>query len=122
MNEIAINASLCVTDQTSPTDALQTGETTASLTNDNRVHLKITIPTTLTAVPVTGLVLPGWAMFVNHDTTNYVDLYSSLAGTRFARVPAGLSCGPLLLSPDQLAPYARANAAACVIEILIQDT
>lgn len=123
-NEILFNASLAITDATSPTRALQTGDVTATIANDNQIGIKFPVLTTLTAVPVFGLVAPGWAIFVNRDPTNTIDLYTDNGANkkRFAVLPPGGGAALLQLGLDAQAPYAQARVATCQMEILVLDS
>lgn len=123
-NEITVNASLSIVDSTSQIKALQSGDVLATITTHQQELLKMSIATTATAIPVSSLTSPGWAIFINRDATNYIDLYTDNGANKklFARLPAGgLPC-LLFLGTDAKAPYALANTAACLMEFLILDT
>jgi len=65
------------------------------------------------------VTLGGWCYIINHDATNYVELYDSVAGGYFATLEAGEVFMGRINSAVTL--QARANTAACEIEYLIVD-
>lgn len=69
------------------------------------------------AIPVADIGTPGYAFFHNLDATNYVEIGSDTAGTfrPFAKLKAGQFC----LVPLSIAPYAKANTAACDLEYAV---
>ncbi|MGD0013110.1 MAG: hypothetical protein ABSD56_01605 [Bryobacteraceae bacterium] len=66
------------------------------------------------------LTTVGWAAFVNHDPTNYVDLMTAVAGVAFARLLPG-ECAVFRLPAAMVAPAALAHTADCLIEYLILE-
>lgn len=122
-NEVTVNASLVIKDATSPTRALQSGDVSADITTDAQIFQKMSVATAATAVPVTGLTTPGWAIFINRDATNYIDLYTDNGANKkhFARLNPSKPA-LLFLGADCLTPYAKAHTAACIMEFLILDT
>lgn len=78
-----------------------------------------TIGTTYEAVTVgADLGTAGWSMFINHDTTNYVEIGLDVGAAFY---------GLIKLMPGELALfrlttstfYARANTGACKLEVVI---
>jgi hypothetical protein len=63
----------------------------------------------------------GWAVFYNHDSTNYVEIGIDDTGTFEAviKLEAGEAAGPLRLASS--APYAQANTAAVDLEYVILE-
>lgn len=124
-NEITVNGSLAIVDATSPAKAVQSGDVSQTITTHQQILQKLSVATVATAIPVVGLTAPGWAIFVNRDPTNYIDLYTDNGANKkaFARLPpGGTPCGPFFLGTDAKAPYALAHTAACLMEYLICDT
>lgn len=123
-NELTISGSLCVTDATSPTRALQSGDVSATITKDGQILQKIPVAIVATPIPVNNLTSPGWAIFINRDPTNYIDIYSDNGVNKkaIARLFPNTPCGPIFLGTDCKAPYALANVAPCIMEFLICDT
>lgn len=126
-NEITVTASLAY----SNTAASIVGKLLAmvakgfSISGVNLVVATMAVPTAggggPAALPgLNALTTVGWAMIVNHDATNYVDLYTGVAGVAFARLLAG-ECAVFRLPAAMTAPAAMAHTAACLIEYLILE-
>jgi hypothetical protein len=47
------------------------------------------VPTAVTAIPVSAITTPGYFMVTNRDDTNFVDVYSSAAGAACVRIKPG---------------------------------
>jgi hypothetical protein len=83
------------------------------------------IAVTDTAIKLGDITTPGYALFVNRDTVNFVDLKVAAAGAIFARLEAdedgdghgGVAL--LKLGSGAQVPVAIANTLPCVIEVLI---
>jgi hypothetical protein len=80
------------------------------------------VPTTAggTPIPLTGLSSLGWALIVNNDPTNLVDVLVAVGGTIFAQMLPG---EPLLMrfGAGVTAPAVVANGAPVDIEYLILE-
>ena len=72
---------------------------------------------TATAFPLGQVVNPGFCVFVNLDTVNYVSLQNGAGGSEFSRL---LQSGPFFgpLGPA-VVPYAVANTGPCYVQFLI---
>lgn len=82
----------------------------------------LTIPTSDTAVTLTGITTPGWAIFRNLDATNYVDFGPDSGGAivPFGRMEAGEpAC--FRLQPSGLTLRMQANTASCRVEIEVME-
>lgn len=84
----------------------------------------LSVPTTAggTAIPLGVVTTPGFALFTNLDTTNYVLVGKqvSAAFVDFLKVKPGETVGPVRLSTT--APYALANAGAVLLNYtILQD-
>lgn len=122
-NEITVNGSLFITDATSPTKALQSGDVPYTIVTDQQVMQKMSVPVTKTAIDVSALVSPGWALFINRDPTNTINLFVSVAAsTPFATLAPGMPCGPIFLGSGAKAPYAQSLVAPCVMDYFVCDT
>lgn len=61
---------------------------------------------------------PGWFYIKNLDATNYVEIYTALAGVALLKLKAGeFAVGRFTVA----APCARANVADCLVEYLIAE-
>jgi hypothetical protein len=117
-NEITLNASLAYEDSEGTEDSLSLVNILASVTSKRITHVKQSIGTSETALSLGGVSSPGWCLFVNRDTVNYVELKVATSGAIFGKLPPG---GPALiyLGSGAQVPYALANGAACQVEALI---
>lgn len=80
------------------------------------------VPTTAggTAIPVSSLSNLGYAMFVNLDATNYVDIMSATSGTAFVRLQPGDSA-LFRFTSTITAPAMLAHTGACDVQFLIME-
>ena len=100
------------------------GSMTIDQTNKRKVANVQNIPTTAagTALTLGAVTVPGYAMFRNLDSTNYVEVGDTSAGVFVPslRIDAGKYNGPVRLA--MTAPKARANAAAVDLDYTILDS
>jgi hypothetical protein len=84
------------------------------------VHAKVSVGTSEEAIDLGDLSAPlGWAMFVNRDSTNYVELrLGTGASNDMVRVNAG-EFALFRFGSDVSAPYLIAPTAACQVEYRI---
>lgn len=86
------------------------------------VYDTISIPTSVTAIPLGSVTQPHWALFMNMDPTNYIQLQVGAGGAPWARMLGGTApygdFALVPLEPSSL-PYAIANTAACQMEYAI---
>lgn len=126
-NEINVTASLAY----SNTAASIVGKLLAllnkafNISGVNLVVATFSVPTVSGGGPAAlpgldALTTVGWGCFVNHDSANYVDLYTAAAGVAFARLLPG-ECAVFRLPAGMTAPAALAHTAACLIEYLILE-
>lgn len=75
----------------------------------------VLVPTTWTAISLNNLASLDILMIHNTDDTNYIELASDAAGAhKFSKVAAGRAN---LISPSGNTIYAKANTAACLINV-----
>lgn len=93
-----------------------------NITGKNYAQGMMAVPTTAggTVIPVSNLASLGWACFKNNDATNYVDLYSAVSGTLFARLMPG-ELALFRFNPAITAPAAIAHTLAVAMEYLILE-
>lgn len=85
------------------------------------IHAKQSIGTSEEAIVLGENTSPGWAFFINRDSTNYVELRVATGGAKFTKLKPGEFC-LLRLGSGAQAPFAIADTAACVLEYLICST
>lgn len=123
-SELTLNASIAFEDSEGSAFALQVIDFIQSISTKKFIHLKQNIGITEEALYLGELTSLGYAMFLNWDQTNYVELRVATAGTKFATLkPAISTTAPgfalLFLGSGITAPYAIANSAACQVEYAI---
>ncbi len=96
-------------------------EVLASVAADRCIRHKQNIGTSAEAINLASVAAPRCAIFINRDTTNYVEIYTSNGGVIFCKLKAGEGC-VVPLGSGVTAPYARANTAAIELEYVIVDT
>ena len=82
---------------------------------------KMNVGTSEEAVALGEATAPGWAIFINRDTTNFIELRVATGGAKFAKLKAG-ECCLLRLGSGAQVPYAIADTAACQMEYCIINT
>ncbi len=94
----------------------------SSITGTHYAEGMMSVPTTAggTAIPVSNLANLGIACFKNNDPTNYVDLYTAVSGTLFARLLPG-DIALFRFNPGVTAPAAIAHTLAVNLEFLILE-
>lgn len=83
-------------------------------------HFVQNIGTTEEAIDLGDVTTGGWWFAWNRDSTNWVEIRVGTGGADFVRLEAGEFFAGRL-SPDNAAPYAIADTAACNVEFLIID-
>ena len=117
-NEVMISANLAYSDASGVKDELGVASFLADVTTKQTRRSQQSIATTETTLNLGGLAAVGWAVLVNLDATNYVELKTGASGTIFAKIPPGGVC-LLCLGSGVTAPVAVANTAACLLDILL---
>lgn len=93
----------------------------ASISTKKFTWAKQNIATSEEAINLGEATAPGYAIFINRDATNYIELKVATSGAIFAKLKAG-ECCLLRLGSGAQVPYAIANTAACQLEYLILIT
>jgi hypothetical protein len=116
--ELTLNASLEYEDSEGSSDSLELTNGIANVSSKKFIHHKQTIGTSEEAIVLGEISSPGWAFFINRDSTNYIELKVASSGAIFAKLHPG-RIAMLYLGSGGQAPYAVANTAACILEFLI---
>ena len=123
-NEITVTGQLAYNNAalSIPQEILNFLPTKFSIAGKNFVSGTMAVPTTAggTAIPLGNLSAPGWGMFVNLDSANYVELLTAVSGTKFPQLMAG---EPALFrfDPSVTAPAAIAHTATVLMAYLILE-
>lgn len=122
-NEISFTASLTITKPSVLPTPLNMAVTNLlkSMGGNFAIQDSMSVPITSTAVPLGSVTTPHWAVFVNMDPANYIQLYNGVAGAVFARLLGGTPFGDWAIVPLDPAcvPFAIANTQACQMAYLI---
>jgi hypothetical protein len=73
------------------------------------------------ALDLGSVAAPGWAVFINTDATNYVEIGSFVGGTFYPLMKL-LAGEAQMVRLAVAAPYARANGASVSLFYIIYDT
>lgn len=123
-NEVTLTApSLAYADSEGADEILTLAEKQASVSSKKYIKAKQSIGFAAEeAINLGEVTAPGWAFFINRDTTNFIELRVATSGAKFAKLLAGEPAGPFRLGSGAQAPYAIADTAACVLEYMIINT
>lgn len=120
-NEITLNASLAYSDSENTEDAVALVNLLATVATKRITRVKQSIAITETAISLGGVSAPGWAMFVNRDETNFIELRVATSGAKFAKLKPG-EFALLRLGSGAQVPYAISDTAACQLDLLLVST
>lgn len=122
-NEVTVSVpSLAYADSEGANEILTLAEKQASVSSKKYIKAKQSIGTSEEAIVLGEVTAPGWAFFINRDSTNYIELRVATSGAKFAKMLAGEPAGPFRLGSGAQVPYAIADTGACVLEYLIVNT
>lgn len=127
-NELTMSGSISYEDSEGASQELSIADVIKSVTTKRYVKLKQNVGITEEAVNLGDITAPGYAIFINRDETNFINLKVATSGAIFARLDAdtdGNGTGGfaiLKLGSGAQAPYAIADTAACQMEIFIVST
>lgn len=119
-SEFTLTALLDYADSEGTDFSLGLIEFVKSITTKKYVRGKVSVATSEQAIDLGVLTAPlGWALFINLDATNYVEIRSATgAANDILKVPAA-SAILIHFGSDVSAPYIIANTAACQVEYVI---
>lgn len=73
------------------------------------------------AINLGSVTAPGWAIFINRDTVNFIELRVGTGGAKFAKLKPG-EFALLRLGSGAQIPYALADTGDCIMEMLLAAT
>ena len=120
-NEINVSGKLNFSDTEKADETLSITALLASVVTLKYIKHKQSIGTSEEAITLGEVTSPGWAIFINRDPTNFIELRVATAGAKFAKLKPG-EFAVLRLGSGAQAPFAIADTAACQMEYLIAMT
>lgn len=123
-NEVTLSATLAYAKDNLSQES-QVSLAVFSPSGESYTRVTQSIATSETAINLGDISSLGYAMFVNRDPTNYIELKVATSGAIFARLdPDPNSDGKggvalLRMGSGAQVPYAIANTAACIMDIFI---
>jgi hypothetical protein len=120
-NELTLSASMAYEDSEGSAEDLAISQLIASVATKKFLKYKQNVGITEEAILLGEVTSPGWAIFVNRDLTNFVELRVATSGAKFAKLLPG-EFAMLRLGSGAQAPYAIADTNACQLEYFIALT
>lgn len=120
-NELTLNASMVYADSEDTDLSLAIVDLLATVSSKLPIQRKQNIGTSEEAISLGETTAPGWALFLNRDATNFINLKVATSGAIFAKLKPGEFC-LLRLGSGAQAPYAISDTAACQLEYFIANT
>jgi hypothetical protein len=120
-NTATISATLFYDDSASDEQVLQIVDLSASIATGKYIKHKQSIGTSEEAIVLGECTSPGWCMFINRDSTNFITLKVATSGAIFAKLLPG-EFALLRLGSGAQVPFAIADTATCILESLILQT
>jgi len=118
-NEVTVNASLAYADAEGTTiPPLTIVDLLMTISTKKHIWTKQNIGTSEEAINLGEVTSLGYALFINRDPVNFVELRVATGGAKFAKLRAG-QVAMLPLGSGAQVPFAIADTAACQLEYLI---
>lgn len=117
-DELTIDATVTYADADGVTDTLSIAALEVTLGVKVFSHQKILVATSEQAVNITGITTLGYAMFINRDETNFVEIRTGTGATKFIKLEAG-EVALFRFGSGITAPFIIADTAACLVEVII---
>lgn len=118
---VTLSASMAYSDSEGSEESRSLSDLLATVATKKFVRHKQNIGTAEEAVQLAEVTAPGWAIFVNLDVTNFINLKVATSGAIFAKLKPG-EFALLRLGSGAQVPYAIADTAACQLEVFIAST
>lgn len=127
-DEITISASMSYEDSENTSAAMSVVEALFSVATKRIQRCKMNVAITEEAIPLGDVTAPGYAFFINRDTTNFINLKVATSGAIFAKLTPDTNgdgkggFAILRLGSGAQAPFAIADTATCQMDIFIIST
>lgn len=120
-DEITLAATLSYEDSEGSSELFTLSDILASVASKKYIKHKQNIGTSEEAITLGEVTTPGWALFINRDETNFINLKVATAGAIFAKLKPG-EFALLRLGSGAQVPYAISDTAACQLEFFLINT
>lgn len=120
-SELTLSASVTYADNEGADESLSVSDLLATVSAKRYTKLKQNVGTAEEAVVLGEVTAPGWAMFINRDASNFINLKVATSGAVFAKLKPG-EFALLRLGSGAQAPFAQADTAACQLETILIAT
>lgn len=120
-SELTLSASVTYADNEGADESLSVADLLATVSAKRYTKLKQNVGTAEEAVVLGEVTAPGWAMFINRDASNFINLKVATSGAVFAKLKPG-EFALLRLGSGAQAPFAQADTAACQLETILIAT
>src|SRR5215471_14472763 len=114
-NELTVNLALSF-NKGGISTSMQSGTKQYGVAGTDYAHETMSVPTSVTALPLGAIATPGYCMMQNRDTVNYVDVYNASGGAACVRLKPGEVAAFRFAGT---APAVKANVAPVKIEYLL---
>lgn len=117
-NELTLNATLAYSDSEGSEVPLDVADLLATVSTLKYTKAKQSIGITEEAINLGEVTAPGWALFINRDAANFIELRVATGGAKFAKLKAG-EFAFLRLGSGAQVPFAIADTAPCQLEYFV---
>lgn len=117
-NEITLNANLAYEDSEGADETLSIVDKLSNITTKVYQKSKQNIGITEEAIKLGELATLGYAIFINRDSTNFIELRVATAGIKFCKLLPG-EAAMFRFGSGISAPFAIADTAPCQLEYMI---
>jgi hypothetical protein len=113
--ELTINFSMAF-NKSGLSTSMQSGTQQLTVSGSDYARETMTVPTSITALPLGSIATPGYCMLTNKDATNFVEVYTAVAGAACIKLKAGEWAAFRFAGA---APAVKANTAPVKIDYLL---
>lgn len=116
--ELTLNATLVYSDSEGSEVPLDVADLLATVSTLKYTKAKQSIGITEEAINLGEVTAPGWALFINRDAANFIELRVGTGGAKFAKLKSG-EFAFLRLGSGAQVPFAIADTAPCQLEYFV---
>lgn len=121
-NELTLNASLAYEDAESILAEIGVEDFVLTPTTKWFTRYRVSVATSEQAISLGGVSSLGYAVFINRDTTNFIELRTGTGSTKFAKLKPNNGFAVFHFGTGVTAPYAIADTGACQMDVFICST